>query len=174
MADNLNEFKLLRDLYVKHYQTVYRLACHLLRTAGHSVEDAADITQETFILAAQNIRALSAHPNPPGWLCASARNLCRNYARKQHTVLLGERDILIPNPQDDYALSDLVMTLEDSLSPEEMKLLNVYTFSGNSSRVAGQELGITAAAARKRMSRIRKKLQPILHLLVTILLIHYI
>lgn len=70
----------LERLYIDNYRLVYKLVTRALRQYGLSTNDASDIVQDVFVLAAKRIDVLRQHPNPVGWLIKTSQYVCMNYS----------------------------------------------------------------------------------------------
>ena len=81
MFHALSDSAFLEKLYKEKYKDVYKLAFYTLKKYPFASLDAADITQEVFICAAQHIDVLRRHPNPTGWLYKTTCYVCKNRVR---------------------------------------------------------------------------------------------
>lgn len=169
MSDPLNDCQFLEKLYTENYTLIYRVILRTLHQYTRKTSDAADLTQEVFIRAAKKISILRSHNNPTGWLIKTAYNLCKNYVRttSAHNELLGDSISEEPSPSDDIHLSDLRMTLEQALSPDDYRLLEAYCLKNMPREQICEEFHISNAALRVRIHRLRKILKTILILTVT-------
>lgn len=164
----------LKALYDAHYPMLYRLAARQLRMGLGSAEEAADVLQEVFLLAYEkNIRN---HPNPAGWLVKTTDNLCKNFIRSQYRSDEKQRQFaqeklnasaqrslfFVHSAMDETALSDLVMTLEQSLPPEDWRLLRVYCLEQRPVEELAAAYDMTPNALRVRIFRVKKKVEEIL------------
>ncbi len=133
--------------------------------------DAADITQETFLTALACAEELQNHPNPYGWLRKTLFNHVRHWRAKQNRELTrrvspretedGLEDPLdqVSDPEDQTERAILSIDLDRMLTEEEYRLMRMVYYEGLTADEAAQRLGITAAACRKRIQRIRDKLR---------------
>ena len=70
----VNRYHWLEDLHAAHYATLLRLAQNRLRRLTGNIDDAEDVVQDAFLLAAEKgIRRLD---NPLAWLMKTTSNLC--------------------------------------------------------------------------------------------------
>src|SRR4051812_20229130 len=75
------------SLVREHARAVYAIAYAVLRDRARAEE----ITQDAFVVAWQKLPGMSPPPPPlPAWICAIARNLARNAARKRREVAMGD------------------------------------------------------------------------------------
>lgn len=163
----------LKQLYECNYTMLYRLACNRLTAGMGHLSDAQDVLQEVFLLAAR--KKICNHPKPEGWLIITTVNVCNNYIQaharsaRKHGRLLKEHENsnvnsrkqpLIANT-DAMQDADLRMTIEQTLSDEERKLLTQHYNDGFSLQELSQQMNISPGALRVRLLRIRKKLKNI-------------
>lgn len=145
----------LTSLYLEMYEMLVNLAYLRLRSRALAEECA----QETFCIACRRPEAALGSPNPKGWLITTLKYVVRNMerllaVRQTHLSALPERSVDRP-VYDDY--SDVEYA--DLLSAEEYRLFRRIAVDGYTMREAAQELGISGEACKKRVQRIRAKLQ---------------
>lgn len=80
----------LNDIVEKYYDDIYRFCVYL---TGHET-DSYDITQEVFLRFIQYINSYKSR-NLKGYLFMIARNLCRDYFRKNEKQILTDE---VPTP----------------------------------------------------------------------------
>ena len=69
----MHRYDWLEDLHAAHYATLLRLAQNRLRHLTGNIDDAEDVVQDAFLLAAEkDIRRLD---NPLAWLMKTTSNL---------------------------------------------------------------------------------------------------
>lgn len=176
MNEPLSDPQLLEKLYTENYTIVYRLILHTLRSYIDIDSDADDLTQEVFIVAAKQIATLQSHPNPTGWLIATARNQCRNYVRAltRRNEMLSDAPELHASSVDIFAERDIQLSLQQLLRPEDYALLIAYCIKGRPVDEICREFGLSPTALRVRIHRIRKSLSTYFILLVTFAIIRNI
>ncbi len=151
-------------------------ACQNMVTAialaiTRDVPASEDIAQDAFLSAWKHLANLHNPDSFLPWLRQITRNHAREHLRgRAHRPLMGvEAELAIavaadPGPQpmqqliDDereHAASELISALPD----ESREALLLFYREGQSSRQVAQLLGITDAAARKRLSRARQSLR---------------
>lgn len=169
MSDSVSDLKLLEMLYLRSYKTICRLITNVLSQYARCSSDAPDLAQEVFIQAAKKIEELQVHPNPEGWLMKVAYNLCRNHIRAQcrRVEQLSESLDLYPTAQDDFSVSTLRMSLEQTLDSEDYALLNAYCIEERPPEELCEEYGLSPVALRVRIHRLRKFLTTNFIFLVT-------
>ena len=170
------------QLYNEYFSTLYRLACNQLRRSTGSCTDASDIVQEVFMLAFRKWDALSRHPNPAGWLMKTTHWICMNHTRahyRQHDKESRSLDaqrlnvsgrLRTSQADDEYAAKDAMLSLEQMLKPDEYQLLKAYCIDNCSVETLSRLTGLSPAALRVRIHRIRQKLTNLLISIVIIVL----
>ena len=163
-----NAFEYLVAAYEKN---VYNLA---LRMTGNP-EDAADMTQETFIKAYNSLSAFRGDSKFSVWLYRIATNVCLDFLRKQKKTqsfsLSMEDD---DGEEGELELPDLRRLPEDELEkkltrdavqrglaqlPEDARqILLLREIQGLSYEEIGEALGLEPGTVKSRIFRARKKL----------------
>ncbi|MBQ8619714.1 MAG: sigma-70 family RNA polymerase sigma factor [Clostridia bacterium] len=150
----------LERLYTENYALVYKMVLRILRQYASTTNDASDIVQDVFVLAAKRIDVLRTHPNPVGWLIKTAQYVCRNYVSaysRGHEQLFETLD-LHAGPEKDMAKIDTLISLEQMLTPEEFALLKAYYIDQRSTEEICRETGFSPNRLRVRMHRLKKYL----------------
>lgn len=161
----------LDELYKANYDNLYRLAVNRMRLYAGNTSDVQDILQDVFLEAAQ--QEIHNHPKPEAWLVVTTLNTCKNYIRKnnrnerkkqkfaQEKLRKNKKGSLlfVASETDKTVVSDIQITLEQILSPEELSLIVKYTLEGHTLEHLGREMHMTPNALRVRIFRIRKKIQ---------------
>ena len=137
---------LLTSLYLEMYERLVNLAYRRLRSAALAEECA----QETFCIACRRPEAALGSENPQGWLVNTLRYVVRNMERMlalRAAHAGGNAERVDDTPvYDDY-------------TDAEYRLFRRVAVDRCTMREAAQELGISEEACKKRMQRIRAKLQ---------------
>lgn len=126
-------------------------------------EDAADVVSEVFLLAWRRL-----DDAPPGdarpWLFGVARNVLSNQqrSRRRRDRLAGRlRSVLtrevVPDPAAHSVQQDEVRRTLAKLSADDRELLTLVGWDGLEPGEAAHVLGISAGAARMRLSRARQR-----------------
>ncbi|HEY4242244.1 MAG TPA: sigma-70 family RNA polymerase sigma factor [Kofleriaceae bacterium] len=140
----------------EHQAAVCAIAYAVLRDRARSEE----VAQEAFLVAWRERRA---KPVSAGWICAIARNLARNAARRRTEVRMTDetsgatgdvRDELIERERAAQARAALA-----ELPDHEREAVVLYYRGDESHAQVAAALGISDAAARQRVSRARTKLR---------------
>lgn len=168
---NVNDFEKLVTAYEKN---VYNLA---LRMVGDP-DDAADITQDTFIKAYRALGSFRGDSKFSSWLYRIASNVCldflRSRSRRAQTSLSfesedGETDIELPdmsgNPEE-VLMKKLSMEAVrrgmEKLPPRQRQILVLRELCGMSYAELAQTLGLEEGTVKSRIFRARKRLCAIL------------
>lgn len=184
MNNTSSELPCLEQLYFDYFSLLYRLACNQLYRYTGSNADAADMVQEVFLLAARKWSTLKDHPNKVGWLIKATNLLCMNHAQAQYRQQAKEQKIknriIHKQPkafgtlyseavEDDTAAQDILISLEQVLRPFDYEIIKAYCIENKSMEEISQQTGISTAALRVRLHRIRQEIAKIFILIVTIL-----
>lgn len=102
----------MEQIYLDHAKTVYGF----LLSRTHDADLAEELTQETFFQAVKGIDKFEGNCNISTWLCAIAKNLWREYLRKQEKQKTLQETEGVPPP-----------ITEDGTSPEwdDLEVLKV-------------------------------------------------
>ena len=165
---NINDFEQLVTAYEKN---VYNLA---LRMVGDP-DDAADITQETFIKAYRALGSFRGDSKFSVWLYRIVSNVCLDFLRSRNrrpTVSLSVEDDDGEDTQLDVAdesqspelLLDRKLTREsvrrglDSLPPDYRQILLLREIQGFSYEEISKALHLEVGTVKSRIFRARKRL----------------
>lgn len=152
------------EVYLKHYDMVYRYICRLIRNAA----EAEDLTQEVFWVAYRKWEKVRNHPNIGGFLMVVAKNKVMKWSTKQHVQYYDEIELLDALAEklgetNPYDMIDLCSSVEDTLSFEELKQLMQYYEYGYSAAEMAKMLGVTESCFKVRVLRMREKLKRGIH-----------
>lgn len=158
------------QIWDRHHARVHR---HL-QFGGTTPTDAEDLTAVVFLelwRRRQDVRFVDGSLLP--WLIVTARNVARNSvrSRRRHRRFLAT----LPPPEPIPDPTDAVVEHEsteaiavrralDALRPADATLLSLTAVDGFTVREAAGALGISEAAAKMRLSRIRARLRDDLRL----------
>lgn len=132
---------------------LYRTA-YLLLGNPHDVQDAL---QETLLRYMEKAPAFVSADHEKAWLLRVTANYCKDLLRfqKRHFCLdLDELKEQLPGPKDQRLIRELY-----DLPAKWKTVLILHYFEGYSVREIGAILGITEAAAKKRLQRAREALK---------------
>jgi len=163
--------KWLNTLYEQNYKRLYRLASQLLYTGVGHTADVQDVLQEVFLLAKE--KNICDHPSPVGWLLVTTRNICGNYiqacnrsaikqscyAQEKFEKNIHNTNLFTERYVDETKLSDMLISLEQSLTPEDWKFLRLYCLEERSVEEIARETGLTENAVRVKVFRIRMRVK---------------
>ena len=142
------------ELFERYHEEVYGYLCGMLREAAW----AEDLAQETFLRALQARHRLPEVRNPRAWLYRVATNVALNaLKRRRRFAWLPWRASDDPRPAPDVAeqvagQSELEAALA-GLPPAYRAPLLLYAQYGLSPAEVAEALGLSLAAARKRIYR---------------------
>ena len=150
------------DLFQRDYALLYRVGRVFCRREG-LIEDQI---QEAFLRAWQKRAAVRRHPNPDGWLVECFRNCIRNACRREGrrmALSLDAAEAVIPDSArlspDDYARSrEQIDLLHELLGERDAELFLRFCVYGETAVSLAPEYGVSEAALRMRVSRLKKKI----------------
>lgn len=165
---DVNAFELLMSEYEKN---VYSIA---LRMTGNS-EDAADMTQESFIKAFNSIVSFRGESKFSVWLYRIVSNVCLDFIRARNrrpTVSLSAEDDdgeetqldITDESQSPEVLLERGLTRDavrrglNTLPPDFKQILLLREIQGLSYEEIAQTLGLEAGTVKSRIFRARKRL----------------
>ena len=168
LEGDVNAFE---DLVTEHEKGVYAIA---QRMTGNA-EDAADMTQETFIKAYNSLSSFRGDSKFSVWLYRIATNVCLDFLRsrsRKPTVSLSVEDDDGEETQMDIAdesqspeqllerglTRDAVRRGLKSLSPEYRQILLLREIQGLSYEEISQTLALEVGTVKSRIFRARKRL----------------
>ncbi len=169
----MHSYQWLEELHAAHYATLLRLAQNRLRRLTGNIDEAEDVVQDAFLLAAEkDIRHLE---NPLAWLMKTTSNLClqrmdrakRDTGKAQRFIqqkLDNSADRSVYAVERQESETDILLwllLLEQSLSPDEWELMRKYCLEGIPLDKLATELGVPANRLKVKIHRIRKKLEKI-------------
>lgn len=175
MQKRQSDLKLLDSLYCEHHQLVYKLISSRLYRGLGTKADADDLMQEVYIIAGDHISTLRNHPNQVGWLMQTANNVVRNHIRskaRHREQLFYSLDL--HRSDEDFDAIDFDASLQNVLNPDDYAILRAYYFDNRPHEEICANHGLSEAALRVRISRIKKFLRNYFILVVTFFLRQYI
>lgn len=152
-------------LYERYFGPVYDFLVRLMRDP----EEAADVTQDTFIRAMRAIRTLREGSSFRGWLFRIARNTALNRLaqRRRSETLDGDAERPAFAVVDERRLSDpetaaeaeeaaaLVWEAAQALDPRQLSLLDLHLRQGLDTAEIAEVLGVTRNNAAVMLHRLR-------------------
>lgn len=164
-------YQWLEELHRKHYDTLLRLARNRLRQSAASVQDAEDVVQQAFLLAAE--KDISAHEAPVKWLMKTISNLCMNRSTsatrtKQKQQRLIQKTLDNSPVRSVYAVEtavsetdkqEVLMLIQQVLTQEDAELLQQYCMEDVSINELAARKGMKPVALRVYVHRLRSKLK---------------
>lgn len=154
-----------RELYREYVRPVYWMAHGILSSAS----DAEDVTQETFVVAWRrmpqlNLSGDSALP----WLATicrlqSANRLRRRMRDRANTTDLVDETLPATIDVEDQvitgALADRITAELGTLSSTDREIFRLCAVEGYAYQAAAEQLGVSHAVVRNRLSRVRTRLR---------------
>ena len=169
----MNRYHWLEDLHAAHYATLLRLAQNRLRRLTGNIDDAEDVVQDAFLLAAE--KDIHRLDNPLAWLMKTTSNLClqrmdrvkKENGKEQRFIqhkLVGSSERTVYAVEREDSETDVLLwllLLEQSLSPEDWEIMKKYCLKGVPLDDLAAEMGVPPNRLKVKIHRIRKKLEKI-------------
>lgn len=142
------------ELFERYHEEVYGYLCGMLREAAW----AEDVTQETFLRALQARHRLPEVRNPRAWLYRVATNVALNALRRRRRFAwlpwrAGDEACHAPDVAEQVAGQSALECALAALQPAYRAPLLLYAQYGLSPAEVAEALGLSEAAARKRIYR---------------------
>jgi RNA polymerase sigma factor (sigma-70 family) len=155
------------ELVQRHLSLVYFAA---LRRLGGDAHAAADVSQGVFILLARKAPSLCRHPTLAGWLYSAVnlevsslhRAARRRQAREQAAGVLLESEAQADPIFDGEFLRPILDEAIMDLGAPDREAVLLRFFQGCPFAELGKKLGVSEAAAQKRVDRALEKLRHLL------------
>ncbi|MGO2745104.1 RNA polymerase sigma factor [Microbacterium sp.] len=154
-----------RTLYRAHVRPVYWIAHGILRSPA----DAEDVTQETFVTAWRKLPGLQLKGESLlPWLATICRFQSANRLRQRRRDLAHTTDAAsesLPgtvNVEEQVITTELAARIADeigTLGELDREIFRLCAAEGYAYQEAADELGVTSAAVRNRLSRVRTQLR---------------
>ncbi|WP_334147628.1 RNA polymerase sigma factor [Microbacterium sp.] len=154
-----------RELYRAHVRPVYWIANGILASPA----DAEDVTQETFVVAWRKLPgfALQSDSILP-WLATICRFQAANRLRQRRRDQANTTDALDDQLPDTVSVEEQVITAAlaariaaevGTLSELDREIFRLCASEGYAYQAAAEELGVSHAVVRNRLSRVRTQLR---------------
>jgi RNA polymerase sigma-70 factor (ECF subfamily) len=150
------------EFYHKHMRQIY--AFHLMRTGN--VEDAQDLTSQTFLSALEGLRKQPALINNSPWLYGIAKHKLADHYRKRRSQmpLDGAEAYSHPDPSPEEVATtrielDQVVKELRTLAPQQADALILRIFAELSAAEIGRMMGKSEAAVKMLAHRGIRNLQ---------------
>lgn len=147
----------LDPIYTANYPRLVKVAYYMLWDR----DIAEDIVQSSFSALLIKREELRSHPNIPGWLTETVRNMAnneRNKARYTWEIPLSPKyELTAGEPPPDF-----LSLLPSELSENERKILYLYVEAGLSHEEIAARMGCRPEASRMRLCRARQKCKELL------------
>ena len=151
------------ELVLRHQKRVYNLALRVLRDP----DDAADVSQETFVLALQRLPQLRSAESFGSWLGQITMNVCRSWMRspsRTRELLLNDTNIegwSDPSSDDPSRRDEIQRTRRAvaKLPHKYREAVIAYYFAGKSHQEAARLAGVPVRTFKTRLCRARECLR---------------
>lgn len=160
------------DLYIDNYHKIYTFISH--RAMLKCSADADDIVQDVFVLAYSRRDVLENHPNPGGWLMATAKFACMAYNRgkdiKAELTSIDEMYDLDDGYDYEQAIVERIREEQlvnagaarkalDNLGETDRHIYFLKYVSHLTSKEISQLTGMTVSTVNVRVFRIKEKVR---------------
>ncbi len=156
------DLRLFADLYQRYAQQVYR---YLLVRVGN-VDDAQDLTSQTFLVAMETLHKYRGEGNFAAWLMGIARHKTVDQYRRRKPETLLETAVDLPDsydpPEEQISRKlevEQVARKLQKLAPDRAEALSLRLFAGLGVAEIAQVMGKNEAAARMLVFRGLRDLQ---------------
>jgi RNA polymerase sigma factor (sigma-70 family) len=150
--------ELFRQLTQRHIDFVYAAA---VRQSGDRTA-AQDITQAVFLLLWQRVGKLKTGTVIKGWLFNATRYVAANARRAEARRTMHEREAAVMRSETTQRATEISPVLDDAmakLSESDRRAVLLRYFEDQSADEVGAQLGVSADAAKKRISRATERLR---------------
>lgn len=154
-----------RELYRAHVRPVYWIAQGILESPA----DAEDVTQETFVVAWRKLPGLELQGDSIlPWLATICRFQAANRLRQCRRDRANTVDALDETIPDTVSVEEQVITAAlaariadevGTLSDLDREIFRLCATEGYAYQTAAEELGVSHAVVRNRLSRVRTQLR---------------
>lgn len=169
----MSDYRWLEQLHREHHAKLLRLARNQLYRSCGCANDAEDIVQEAFLLAAK--KDIRHHEAPLKWLIKTTSNLCKRQRdsahreqKKQQRIIQVKTDhsddrsvYALERQESKIDMQETLITLEQTLTDDDWELFKDIYLQGQSYEEAAASIGISVNALRVRLHRIRVKTKEI-------------
>jgi len=159
----------LAEAYDRYALPLYAYCCSMLRESA----DAADVVQDTFLIATAKLRGLRDPSKLRPWLYAVARNECLGRLRAGHATAGLEEAGDVPTESADVGrgadqadLKELVRDAIDGLNPGERDVIELSLSHELPGEDLADVLGVSRNHAHALLSRARSQLERCLGALI--------
>ena len=154
-----------RELYRAHVRPVYWIANGILASPA----DAEDVTQETFVVAWRKLPAFELQGDSIlPWLATICRFQAANRLRQRRRDQANTTEALDDQLPDTVSVEEQVITAAlaariatevGTLSELDREIFRLCASEGYAYQAAAEELGVSHAVVRNRLSRVRTQLR---------------
>ncbi len=145
---------LVVELFARYQGEIYGYLCGMVRERAW----AEDLAQETFLRALRARRRLAGVGNHRAWLYRVATNVALNALKRRNRFawlpwLSSDREASAPDVAEQVARQSALEAALATLPPGSRAPLLLYAQYGLSTAEVAEALGLSVAAARKRIYR---------------------
>lgn len=146
------------ELLIERFKNRIFTVCY--RIIGN-IEDAKDISQDTFIEMHMKLKTLHDPRNFSVWIYKIAVNKSFNFLRKERKVLIFSKtnSFISEEENADITKRDTINFLLSKLTPDYRTVLVLFYIEGKTIKEIASILDITESAVKMRLKRAREKLK---------------
>ncbi len=142
-----------------YYDAIYRFC---VRRVG--IDNAADVTQETFITAQVALKRYRGESSLITWLFGIAHNECRRFIRRNRLLPpLLELDIPVASGEGNWIDRACLQEAITKLSPEHREVVLLHEVEGLTYEEAATVLGVPVGTVKSRLHHAFLHLRKALH-----------
>lgn len=140
---------------------------YVVRLMNGNVHSAEEVVQNTYKAATEQKELLLSHPNPPGWLFNTAKNICREQWRKTKKIYGYEEELTDNlyikenqfNDEEDIFYDVLKEEVTSQLSERDIWLITEHCINEVSIREIAESYNENYDALQKHIYRLLKKIK---------------
>lgn len=154
----------LKEIYLFHYNAIFSFACRIVR----NVDEANDITSDTFIKLWKQHAGFKNLPNIRAFLYLTCRNACFDHLRsrqrhqashKEIRYLSREGELWNDRERIEMEVLQEIGLLVETLPPKCKEVFKLIFFKRKKTREVAEQLGISLATVQEHKSIAIKKLR---------------
>ena len=148
----------ITEIYMKHVDTVYRIALMIL----NNVPEAEDATQSAFMKLMTSGKTFESDEHIKAWLIVTTRNACRNTLKSLWRSKRVDIETVAERAAPTESLDSEIWNHVSELSEKHKILVYLHYYEGYKTEEISKMLGINHATVRTRLRAARAKLRLII------------
>jgi RNA polymerase sigma-70 factor (ECF subfamily) len=139
------------DIYLSLHERVYRLSVGIVGNR----EEAEDVAQELYERLWPRRQSVVAHPNPAGYILASARNMCLDRLRGRRPRIELSPALEGGGEREGDEMTEIVVRLVAALPEKQRTAMRLRDVECMEMEEIARAMGIRQTAVRMALSRAR-------------------